>query len=80
MRPHYFNTGCCSFLDGDVTGLELADGEIRLVRWPDNSGAPKPQVLRRAALADVFAALAEEVEMDEAASVPADEAVTRPHM
>lgn len=32
--PCYFNTGCCSFPDGDVTGLEIAEGEIRLVRWP----------------------------------------------
>ena len=29
-----FQHGCCSFPDGDVTGLEIADGEIRLVRWP----------------------------------------------
>lgn len=34
--PCYFNTGCCSFPDGDVTGLEIGDGEIRLVRWPSN--------------------------------------------
>jgi hypothetical protein len=34
--PCYFNTGCCSFPDGDVTGLEIADGEMRLVRWPAN--------------------------------------------
>jgi UDP-2,3-diacylglucosamine pyrophosphatase LpxH len=34
--PCYFNTGCCSFPDGDITGLELADGTIRLVRWPAN--------------------------------------------
>ncbi len=34
--PCYFNTGCCSFPDGDVTGLEIADDEIRLVRWPAN--------------------------------------------
>jgi len=34
--PCYFNTGCCSFPDGDITGLEIADGEIRLVRWPGN--------------------------------------------
>jgi len=32
--PCYFNTGCCSFGDGDITGIEIADGEIRLVRWP----------------------------------------------
>ena len=34
--PCYFNTGCCSFPDGDITGLELADGKIRLVRWAGN--------------------------------------------
>jgi hypothetical protein len=32
--PCYFNTGCCAFPDGDITGLELAENEIRLVRWP----------------------------------------------
>ena len=58
--PHYFNTGCCSFLDGDVTGFELADGEIRLIRWPDNDGAPSPQVLRSAPLGDVYGALRED--------------------
>jgi hypothetical protein len=34
--PCYFNTGCCYFPDGDVTGLDIADGEMRLVRWPAN--------------------------------------------
>ena len=34
--PCYFNTGCCSFPDGDITGLEIADGQVRLVRWPGN--------------------------------------------
>jgi UDP-2,3-diacylglucosamine pyrophosphatase LpxH len=36
VPPCYFNSGCCSFPDGDITGLEIADGEIRLVRWPGN--------------------------------------------
>ncbi len=31
--PCLFNTGCCSFGDGDITGLEIASEEIRLVRW-----------------------------------------------
>lgn len=55
-KPSYFNTGCCSFLDGDVTGLEFRDGEIRLVRWPDDEDTPKPKVLAREKLRDVFAA------------------------
>jgi hypothetical protein len=32
--PCYFNTGCCAFGDGDITGIEIEGGEIRLVRWP----------------------------------------------
>lgn len=51
VKPCYFNTGCCSFDDGDCTGLEIADGEIRLVRWPDDDGRPRKKVLRSATLA-----------------------------
>lgn len=55
-KPSYFNTGCCAFLDGDVTGLEFSDGEIRLVRWPDDEAHPRPKILAKAKLKDVFAA------------------------
>jgi hypothetical protein len=44
-RPAYFNTGCCSFGDGDVTGLVIDRGTISLVRWLDNDGRPAAQVL-----------------------------------
>lgn len=46
--PCYFNTGSCAFADGTVTGIELAEGEIRLVRWQTDepsreiSERPKP--------------------------------------
>ena len=53
-KPSYFNTGCCAFLDGDVTGLEISDGEIRLVRWPDDDGMPKKKTLRHSDLGAVF--------------------------
>ena len=54
--PCYFNTGCCCYDDGDITGLEIADGEIRLVRWPDDYGEPRPHVLDRDRLDAVLAA------------------------
>jgi Calcineurin-like phosphoesterase len=57
QRPSYFNTGCCSFSDGDVTGIEIADGMIRLVRWPDDAGDPRAKVLQEARLVDVFTAV-----------------------
>ena len=31
--PSYFNSGCCCFYDGDITGIEIADGCMRLIRW-----------------------------------------------
>ncbi|MBL0357490.1 MAG: metallophosphoesterase family protein [Chitinophagaceae bacterium] len=33
MKPYYFNSGCCCFMDGDITGIEIADGMIRLIKW-----------------------------------------------
>ena len=33
MRPSYFNSGCCCNNDGDITGIEIADSCMRLIRW-----------------------------------------------
>ncbi|MCY7309659.1 MAG: metallophosphoesterase [Chitinophagaceae bacterium] len=38
MKPSYFNTGCCCFRDGDITGIEIADGCIRLIKWSEAEG------------------------------------------
>jgi hypothetical protein len=68
--PCYFNTGCCSFPDGDITGLEIADGEVRLVRWPGNlreiqapeSGVdPDKRILETEDLGHVLAAVSGEL-------------------
>ncbi len=32
-HPCYFNDGACCFGDGQITSIEIAGGEIRLVRW-----------------------------------------------
>lgn len=39
MKPYYFNTGCCCFVDGDITGIEIADGKIRLIKWNKEGNA-----------------------------------------
>lgn len=31
--PSYFNSGCCCFSDGDITGIEIEDGFMRLIKW-----------------------------------------------
>jgi hypothetical protein len=53
-KPCYFNTGCCSFSDGDITGLELVDGNIHLVRFPDNEDRPRPHVLASTSLKSIL--------------------------
>jgi hypothetical protein len=32
-KPTYFNSGCCCYPDGDLTGIEIENGFIRLVKW-----------------------------------------------
>ncbi|HEY0673128.1 MAG TPA: metallophosphoesterase [Longimicrobiales bacterium] len=53
-RPCYFNTGCCSFSDGDVTAIEIAHGRIKLVRWLDDDGNEVPKELASQDLRTVF--------------------------
>jgi hypothetical protein len=55
-KPCYFNTGCCCYPDGDITGIELIQGEIRLVRWSNTPDKPA-KILARTALRGVFTAL-----------------------
>ena len=55
--PCYFNTGCCCFPDGDVTGIEVAEGKIRLIRWPADDEKPAGKVLVEDDLRDVLAAI-----------------------
>jgi predicted phosphodiesterase len=38
MKPSYFNTGCCCFRDGDITGIEITDSVISLVKWSSGKG------------------------------------------
>ena len=59
--PCYFNTGCCSFGDGDITGIEIGGGEIRLVRWLNDKYEPrKKQLADPRNVREVFAAVVAE--------------------
>jgi predicted phosphodiesterase len=45
MKPTYFNSGCCCNSDGDITGIEIEDGKLRLVKWAVKNGSPTREVL-----------------------------------
>jgi predicted phosphodiesterase len=50
IKPVYFNSGCCCFADGDITGIEIADGFIRLIKWEETDQEPKRFVLQEKSL------------------------------
>jgi predicted phosphodiesterase len=43
--PSYFNTGCCCFDDGDISGIEIEGGYIRLIKWETKDGAAPARVV-----------------------------------
>lgn len=45
MQQGYFNTGCCCFSDGDITGIEISDGHIRLIKWEDKNNEPSHRIV-----------------------------------
>jgi len=57
IKPTYFNTGCCCFDDGDITGIEISEGQIRLIKWTQKKGSPERVVLEQADLEKISVAL-----------------------
>ena len=54
LKPVYFNTGCCCFAGGDITGIEIADGHIRLVEWTNQDEKTTRVVLQERKLEDLM--------------------------
>jgi predicted phosphodiesterase len=49
----YFNSGCCCFNDGDITGIEITDACIRLIKWSSHNKESVRQVLEESKLEDL---------------------------
>ena len=56
-KPCYFNTGCCRFGDGDITGIEIDHGDIRLIKWGEANGKIERMELDNIRLAEIFVLL-----------------------
>jgi predicted phosphodiesterase len=54
VKPTYFNTGCCCYNDGDITGIEIAGGYIRLVKWHKINNGNEKIVLEEKKLIDLI--------------------------
>jgi UDP-2,3-diacylglucosamine pyrophosphatase LpxH len=53
MKPGYFNSGCCCFGDGTITGIEISEGYIRLIKWTKKNNFPAREVLEEIHLVDL---------------------------
>ena len=53
IKPFYFNSGCCCFVDGDITGIEIADEMIRLIKWHKEGNISHRIVLEEMLLKDL---------------------------
>jgi hypothetical protein len=53
-QPSYFNTGCCRFKDGDITGIEIEDGQIRLIKWGGEDENIARTIFEQTHLSEVF--------------------------
>ncbi len=58
LKPSYFNSGCCCYNDGDITGIEIANKKISLVKWhSNNNNISNRSVLEEVSLQQVAADL-----------------------
>lgn len=54
LKASYFNTGCCCYNDGDITGIEIAEGSIRLIKWTNEEAIPTRMVLEEKKLDELI--------------------------
>jgi hypothetical protein len=52
-KPSYFNSGCCCYNDGNITGIEIAGGKISLVKWYQENNVSKRTILEEKELSDL---------------------------
>ena len=59
IRPTYFNTGCCCYSDGDITGIEIEGQCIRLVKWEKEDNDSIRTVLESISLEQLMSQLSQ---------------------
>lgn len=53
LKPTYFNSGCCCFDDGEITGIEICEGMLRLVEWRQKGTEIVRMILEEASLSEL---------------------------
>jgi predicted phosphodiesterase len=54
LKPTYFNSGCCCFSDGDITGIEIEENCFRLIKWHLKEGKPERIILEESPIEELL--------------------------
>lgn len=54
LKPTYFNSGCCCFSDGDITGIEIEENCFRLIKWHSKQGPPQRIILEESPIEELL--------------------------
>ena len=54
LKPTYFNSGCCCFSDGDITGIEIEENCFRLIKWHAKDGVPQRIILEESPIEELL--------------------------
>lgn len=54
LKPSYFNTGCCCFSDGEISGIEIEENCLRLIKWTRKEGEAKRVILEEAPMEELL--------------------------
>jgi predicted phosphodiesterase len=54
LKPAYFNSGCCCYNDGDITGIEIEGSFIRLIKWHEENNTSSRKILEEIKLEDLI--------------------------
>ena len=54
LKPTYFNSGCCCFSDGDISGIEIDENCFRLIKWTRKEGVAHRIILEESPLEELL--------------------------
>jgi predicted phosphodiesterase len=57
LKPSYFNSGCCCFSDGDISGIEIEGDCLRLIKWHSKEGLSQRIILEESPLTELLEAI-----------------------
>lgn len=57
LKPCYYNSGCCCYDNGAITGIEISEGVLRLIEWKEQGGIPARIILEETPLDELITAL-----------------------